>query len=77
MHVDTRARDIVRAAEERAEAYYPKGTIIRVRIRDNWREDECEVLGCFHGSEFRVRSLITGKIHNFYPSICPHEIVKP
>jgi hypothetical protein len=77
MRINDQPWKIMKAAEARARKHYPDGTIIRVRIRDNWREDRCEVLGCFHGSDFRVRSLLTGKVHNFYPSIHRHEVEQP
>lgn len=76
LYTNDSVSEAYKEAAEYAREEYPEGTVITVKLRDNWREDRCEIMGEHNGS-FRVRSLITGKVHNFYPGIQPHAIIDP
>lgn len=76
LKTDERVRDAYDEASDYARELYPKETIIVVKLRDNWREDRCAIMS-EHNGTFRVLSMITGKVHNFYPGIQPHAIIDP
>ena len=76
LKTDERVREAYDEASDYARELYPEGTIIDVRLRRDWRVDRCEIWSEHYGT-FRVRSLITEKIHNFYPGIQPHAIIDP
>ena len=77
MKTNGKPEKIMQEAWDRARAIYPEGTRISVKLRDNWRTmfGVVEAHGWSTG-HFTFIDDDTGKRHNFYPSMHPHQVLK-